>query len=97
MLDTPFKELFNEVEPAFSSGCIRLSEAVGLALLILKDQYHWDQQKVKETLRSGRSTTVNLASPINVYISYFTSWVNDKGLLQFRKDIYTRDTNTTGS
>jgi murein L,D-transpeptidase YcbB/YkuD len=34
---------------------------------------------------------VTLNTPINVYIVYFTPWVDANGQLNFRKDIYRHD------
>ncbi|MEP3591219.1 MAG: hypothetical protein ABJN18_16835, partial [Marinobacter sp.] len=32
-----------------------------------------------------------LPEPVPVYIQYWTAWVDDRGRLQFRNDIYNRD------
>lgn len=85
--DTPVKELFAETERTFSSGCIRVYNATELAGYLLK----WSKKKVMKTIQSGETLLVNLTEPITVYIEYFTAWVDEKGSLQFRKDIYDRD------
>jgi len=36
-------------------------------------------------------STIVLPQPVPVYIQYWTAWVNDQGRLQFRNDIYNRD------
>lgn len=87
MHDTPSKELFSETERTFSSGCIRVSNAVALAAHLLK----WDKKKITSTIQSGETTIAYLDEPINIYIEYFTTWVGPDGKLQFRKDIYERD------
>lgn len=89
MHDTPSKKLFEKTERTFSSGCIRLSNAFGLAEYLLKDK--WDRNKIIKTIASGETVSINLSNPINVYIEYFTAWVDEKGKTQFRKDIYKRD------
>ncbi|HEY4800368.1 MAG TPA: L,D-transpeptidase family protein [Bacteroidia bacterium] len=92
MHDTPAKNLFNKSEPAFSSGCIRISDAIGLADYLLKNKRGWDRKKIMEVIQSGKTTTVNLAEPIDIYITYFTAWMDEHATLQFRKDIYDQDT-----
>ena len=89
MHDTPSKELFEETERTFSSGCIRVSNAIDLAVYLLKNK--WDKTKIMNAIKSGKTVTVYLAEPIEVYIEYFTAWVAADGILQFRKDIYQRD------
>lgn len=92
MHDTPSKELFEQSEPMYSSGCIRLSKAVDLAIYLLKKEKGWNLLKIDQTILSGKTTTVYLKNPVNVYIEYFTAWVSfENGMLQFRKDIYRRD------
>lgn len=91
MHDTPSKDLFEEPEPMYSSGCIRLSKAVDLARHLLENEKSWTDEKVSQVLKSGKMYSVYIENPIDVYIQYFTAWVDDNGTLQFRKDIYNRD------
>ena len=91
MHDTPSKELFDEPEPMYSSGCIRLSRAIDLARHLLVKEKGWNKEKVNHILKSGKTYTVYIKEPIDVYIQYFTAWVDDNASLQFRKDIYHRD------
>lgn len=90
MHDTPVKDLFNETERTFSSGCIRISNAIDLAEQLLKGK--WRRKKIMQIIQSGETVMVNLPQPVNVYIVYFTAWVDACGKVQFRKDIYERDT-----
>lgn len=91
MHDTPYKNLFEKTEPAFSSGCIRLSDATGLAIHLLKDEKNWNEKRIKTVIGTGKTFTVFLGKPLEVYVQYFTAWVDTKGKVQFRKDIYNRD------
>ncbi len=91
MHDTPSKELFKETDLTFSSGCIRLSKAIELANYLLKNTKGWDEKKINKTIKNGKTLTVLMPEPIEVYIEYFTAWVNELGELQFRKDFYNKD------
>jgi murein L,D-transpeptidase YcbB/YkuD len=42
-------------------------------------------------MNSGKELSVTLNESMPVFIAYFTSWVDRKGLLNFREDIYERD------
>ena len=42
-------------------------------------------------MNSGDEKHVKLKKPIPVIISYYTAWVDEEGLLNFREDIYKHD------
>ncbi len=89
--DTPAKDLFNRTNRAFSHGCVRVSEPVKLAAYLLRDQPEWTESRIDEAMHSGEEKYVNLKTKVPVYITYFTAWVDPKGKLNFRKDIYDND------
>lgn len=90
--DTPHKELFKKKQRAYSHGCIRLSDAEKLANHLLKENRDWPSEKIKAAMNSGKEKFVKLKDPIPVFINYYTAWVDEKGVLQFRDDIYGHDT-----
>jgi murein L,D-transpeptidase YcbB/YkuD len=91
--DTPSKSLFGESQRAFSHGCIRLSEPKKLVEFLLRRDSTWTSEKITQAMNAGKEKYVRLrgASEIPVYIGYFTAWVDQDGLLNFRKDIYGHD------
>ena len=89
--DTPDKPLFDRVSRSFSHGCIRLKEPDKLAEFLLRNQKGYDYAKINELMNRGEETSVNLKTPVPVFIVYFTSWVDSDGKLNFRKDIYNHD------
>ena len=89
--DTPAKNLFNAETKAFSHGCIRVEKPKELANLILKDDPKWTPEKIEEAMNKNKESWYALKHKIPVYIGYFTSWVDDKGAINFYKDIYDRD------
>ena len=89
--DTPSKVLFKLEKRAFSHGCIRISETMKMIKFLLADDPNWNEQRIEEALHSGREKYVVLKKSIPVYIIYLTSFVDGKGLLNFRRDIYERD------
>jgi murein L,D-transpeptidase YcbB/YkuD len=89
--DTPSKSLFNETSRAFSHGCIRVSEPKRLALHLLRKELDWNETKVDNILKTNNETCIKLSPTIPVYIAYFTAWIDNKGALNFRKDIYHLD------
>ena len=89
--DTPAKSLFSKDKRAYSHGCIRLSEPEKMADYLLKDDSNWPPDKIQEAMNSGQQQFVTLKNPVPVFITYYTAWVDENGLLNFRDDIYNRD------
>jgi L,D-transpeptidase YcbB len=88
--DTPSKSLFEENARAFSHGCIRVSDPKRLAFHLLKNS-EWTQNKINAILESNTNTNLTVKPSVPVYIAYFTAWVDNKGQMNFRKDIYDLD------
>ena len=85
--DTPNHELFKKDVRAFSHGCIRLEKPSELAQWVLG----WPAERVDEAMKSGPDDRgVKLPHKIPVYITYFTTYIND-GQLYFGNDLYSRD------
>jgi murein L,D-transpeptidase YcbB/YkuD len=89
--DTPSKSLFEQDKRAFSHGCIRVSEPRKLALHLLQDDPQWPPSRIDEAMDSGREQYVTLKKGLPVSILYFTAWVDGKGRINFRDDVYKRD------
>ncbi len=89
--DTPEKSLFQKDKRAYSHGCIRLSEPVQMAEYLLKDDKAWTPEKITAAMNSGKESHVELKKSVPVLITYYTSWVDDFGRLNFRDDIYGHD------
>ncbi len=89
--DTPSKSLFSKDKRAYSHGCIRLSDPAWMASYLLKDQPEWTQERQYEAMNSGTEKYVKVKDPVPVFITYYTSWVDENGLLNFRDDIYKHD------
>lgn len=90
--DTPSRGLFDRTERSFSSGCIRVADAMALAGWVLEHQHdQWPASRIEDAVASGRTSTVVLDEPVPVYIVYFTAYVNGKNELVLLKDLYGRD------
>lgn len=89
--DTPAKTLFERKNRAFSHGCIRLRDPQKLAEYLLKDQPQWSDSNIKQAMNAGREKWVSLPAKVPVSIIYYTAWVDDSGLINFRDDIYGHD------
>jgi len=85
--DTPNHELFEKDVRAFSHGCIRLEKPAELAQWVLG----WPADQVQQAMQNGPDDRgVKLPRKIPVYITYFTTYMNN-GQLSFGNDLYNRD------
>jgi murein L,D-transpeptidase YcbB/YkuD len=89
--DTPSKSLFEKDERAFSSGCIRVHDPLRLAEILLEGQKGWSRAEIDRTIAAGATRSVTLATPVPVWPTYWTAWVDADGVVQFRRDLYGRD------
>ncbi len=89
--DTPSKSLFSRDKRAFSHGCIRLSEPQKMAEWLLRNDAQWNTEKIVSAMNKTYETPVRLKEAIPVFIIYYTAWVDEDGLLNFRDDVYEHD------
>jgi murein L,D-transpeptidase YcbB/YkuD len=89
--DTPGGQLFSQTQRGFSHGCVRLEKPMELAKYVLKDMPEWTESKITETIDGGEEVWITLPKKIQVYLVYFTTWVDKDGNIHFREDIYGHD------
>lgn len=94
--DTPSKSLFSKEQRAFSHGCIRVEEPRRLAAYVLRKQPEWTAARIDSAMNGNKELHVKIEDPIPVFIAYFTAWVDSKGRINFRNDIYKRDARLAG-
>ncbi len=89
--DTPAKSLFARESRAFSHGCIRLADPFDFAYALLARQTDDPKGKFHSVLSTGRETRLQIERPIPVHIDYRTAFADNKGRMQYRRDVYGRD------
>lgn len=89
--DTPAKSLFGREVRAFSHGCIRLNDPFDFAYALLAVQESDPEEFFQSHLRTGREVRVNLDNPVPVHLVYRTAFTHTTGQLNFRGDVYNRD------
>lgn len=94
--DTPATELFGQPDRARSHGCVRVERPAALAETLLRDRPTWKRERVEGALDADERRVVRLRTPIAVHLLYFTAWVDDDEVVQFRRDIYGRDARGMG-
>jgi len=95
--DTPAKTLFSRARRCFSHGCVRLEKPLELAGLLLHDEPGWAVERLERTLDTEQNYWIRLQRPTPVYLVYWTAWVDNKGIVNFRDDVYGRDERLTSA
>ncbi len=89
--DTPSQRLFGTPERFYSSGCVRVENAVSLTDQLFPDANTSAFQRLHQA-RSGEDTrNVSLATGVPLIMAYWTAQADDDGRLQFRRDTYEED------
>lgn len=88
MHDTPDRHLFSRDDRAFSHGCIRLEYPNAMAAALLGT----DLSTIEHHISLSENHQVELSKKVPIYISYFTAWPDDSGVVRYHSDIYDRDT-----
>jgi murein L,D-transpeptidase YcbB/YkuD len=89
--DTPSKPLFDLEVRAFSHGCIRLQKPFEFAYELLKPQTSDPKMQLQEAMNTGEETVVYLRKPVQIHLIYRTAFVDELGVINYRRDIYGRD------
>jgi murein L,D-transpeptidase YcbB/YkuD len=91
--DTPDKYLFGKEKRAYSHGCMRVQDPAKYAEVLLSIGAPRQGYTVERLQRmfGSEERDINLTPMIPVHVTYQTAFVDDAGRLEFRDDIYGRD------
>jgi L,D-transpeptidase YcbB len=86
--DTPTPELFANAERALSSGCIRIEKVAELANWFATHRVN--DKRTWRRLQGNKHKTqwFSLTQSLPVHLVYWTAWVDEQHLAQYRSDIY---------
>ena len=87
---TPSPNLFERDRRDFSHGCIRVQDPVALARFVLREEPSWTEDRIRQAMEKGESSTLALKHPLPVLIAYSTVIVKG-GRVFFYPDLYGHD------
>jgi murein L,D-transpeptidase YcbB/YkuD len=87
---TPATQLFAQARRDFSHGCIRVEHPLALASFVLQPMPEWTEERIRQAMEKGVSTTLKLTEPVPVLIAYGTTLVK-AGRIYFYDDLYGLD------
>jgi murein L,D-transpeptidase YcbB/YkuD len=62
-----------------------------LAEYLLIDHDNWTSEAILKAIDNEKRRVVSLNTDVYVHLLYWTAWIDEKGNLNFREDIYNRD------
>lgn len=89
--DTNEPELFKKDDRAISSGCVRVSDPRKIANFILGVNKDWSDKKIDTYISSHKLIEISTATPLPVYLFYYTAWIDDKNRVIIANDVYGND------
>lgn len=91
MHDTPSDTIFGRNFRSASSGCIRVRNIAHLVGWLLQSNPGWNADAIASIKESGQRQDVRLKKPVELHFVYVTAWATPDGVVQFRRDLYQRD------
>ncbi len=89
--DTPSQRLFGTPERFYSSGCVRVENAVSLTDQLFPDAGTPAFQRLHQARQSRDTRNVSLATGLPLIMAYWTAQADEDGKVQFRRDTYEED------
>lgn len=89
--DTNHRDYFSLNYRSLSSGCVRVQDPLPLAAYLINDDRYWNLDKINEVVATKETTYIRLKVKTNIHQLYWTAWMNKRGELEFRTDIYNLD------
>lgn len=88
--DTPVKSTFSRPDRAVSHGCVRVERILPLASYALTQNLE-TMKTIADAVSAGETQYLPLRRRLPVYFLYWTAFTANDGVLEFRPDIYGRD------
>lgn len=89
--DTQSRNLFARNTRAFSHGCVRVENPLEFAEVLISNSIDWTPEQLSYFSSQDKTKTIKLDKPIPIHITYMTAWADEQGIVNFRPDIYKRD------
>lgn len=94
--DTPSRAAFSKTSRAVSHGCVRLQRPKELADLLFQSDPTWTPDKISDVIAKGDTVRAALPEPVPIFLMYWTVFLDVKGRVNFRDDVYGWDGEVMG-
>jgi murein L,D-transpeptidase YcbB/YkuD len=86
--DTPSRAAFSKTSRTVSHGCVRLQRPLELANLLFQGDPDWQPDRIDAVLDKGDTVRAPLDKPMPIFLMYWTAFLDVKGRVNFRDDVY---------
>jgi murein L,D-transpeptidase YcbB/YkuD len=86
--DTPSHAAFSRSARAVSHGCVRLQRPKELADLLFQGDEDWSPDRIDQVIADGKTVRAPLEKPVPIFLMYWTAFLDVKGRVNFRSDVY---------
>lgn len=89
--DTPAAGLFESQNRFYSSGCVRVEDAMTLTRMLFRHASPELKQHLETVRASGESQNVHLPRGVHILMAYWTAEADAAGQITYRPDVYNSD------
>ncbi|GGY70230.1 L,D-transpeptidase family protein [Marinobacter zhanjiangensis] len=89
--DTPSRRLFDRPDRFYSSGCVRVENAMQLTQWLFREAPEHTLERIGNLRRSGDTRNVSLPDQLRLVMAYWTAEAGPEGQVRYRQDTYEED------
>ena len=87
----PLAEFLLRNHPSWNINYLKIEIGQKIEDKSVVSEYYKKRSSLRKYASIGQTTDVILSQKTPVYIDYYTAWVDDEGIINFRADVYARD------
>jgi L,D-transpeptidase YcbB len=87
----PLAEFLLRNHPKWNIDFVKIEIGQKVENKSVVSEYARKRESLRKYASLGKTTDVILAKKIPLYIDYYTTWVDENGVINFRADVYDRD------
>jgi murein L,D-transpeptidase YcbB/YkuD len=87
----PLAEFLLRNHPKWNIDFVKIEIGQKVENKSVLSEYARKRESLRKYASLGKTTDVILAKKIPLYIDYYTAWIDENGVINFREDVYDRD------
>jgi len=87
----PIAEFLLRNHPSWNINYLKIEIGQKVEDKSIVSEYYKKRSSLRKYSSIGKTTDVKLSKKIPLFIDYYTAWVDENGIINFREDVYNRD------
>jgi L,D-transpeptidase YcbB len=87
----PLAEFLLRNHPSWNIDYLKIEIGQKIEDKSIVSEYYKKRSSLRKNASFGETTDVKLLKKIPLFVDYYTAWVDDDGVINFREDVYNRD------